>query len=71
MISEMNEYAASIGRTDPIEVMYRVYDDNLPGLKQWNADRFIENVRAQSEIGVTWQDVRSTPFGLLPLKCSI
>jgi probable F420-dependent oxidoreductase len=53
----IREHAASIGRTDPIDVMYIAMEGGDPGSPDWDVDAYLESVDREAEIGVTWHAV--------------
>jgi probable F420-dependent oxidoreductase len=59
MISYLTDHAATVGRREPIDIMYMSFEGGIPGEAGWDADRHLADVRAQAGLGVTWQAVNS------------
>jgi probable F420-dependent oxidoreductase len=60
MLDDLRARAAAAGRSEAIDVMFMVMDPALPGSNGWDASRHLEAVRAQADLGVTWQQVTAT-----------
>lgn len=54
MLAYMHDHAVSVGRTDPIDVMYMCFDGGEPGKPGWNPQQHLEALHEQAEAGVTW-----------------
>jgi probable F420-dependent oxidoreductase len=59
MISYLNDHASSVGRREPVDIMYMSFEGGVPGEAGWDADRHLADVRAQAGLGVTWQAVNA------------
>jgi probable F420-dependent oxidoreductase len=59
MIGYLNDHAAAVGRTEPIDIMYMSFEGGIPGERGWDAERHMADVRAQAALGVTWQAVNA------------
>jgi probable F420-dependent oxidoreductase len=59
MLDYVRDHAASVGRTEPIDVMYMSFEGGIPGEADWDATAHLADVRAQSDLGVTWQAVNA------------
>jgi probable F420-dependent oxidoreductase len=60
MLDDLRARAAAAGRTEPIDVMFMVMEAEVPGSAGWDAGRHRGAVRAQADLGVTWQQVTAT-----------
>jgi probable F420-dependent oxidoreductase len=59
MIAYLTDHAASVGRREPLDIMYMSFEGGVPGEAGWDAGRHLADVRAQAELGVTWQAVNA------------
>jgi probable F420-dependent oxidoreductase len=66
MLTDLREYAASIGRTEPIDVMYTSHEGGLPGSSEWDSQRRLADLQAQASLGVTWH--HTNPIGSTPAQ---
>ncbi len=53
MIAHLRDHAASVGRTEPIDIQYMDIEVKAVGTPGWNADHHRENIAAQATLGVT------------------
>ena len=53
MIAYLHDHAASVGRTEPIDIKYMDLEVGPVGSPGWNADHHRENIAALTAIGVT------------------
>jgi probable F420-dependent oxidoreductase len=60
MLDDLRERCASAGRTAPLDVMFMPMDLALPGSPDWDARRHVADIRAQADLGVTWQQMTAT-----------
>ncbi len=54
MLAYVHDHAASVGRTDPVDVMYMSFDGGAPGAPEWNPQQHLEALNELAEVGVTW-----------------
>jgi probable F420-dependent oxidoreductase len=59
MLGYLRDHAAQVGRREPIDVMYMSFEGGVPGEPDWNRDAHVADVRAQADLGVTWQAVNA------------
>jgi probable F420-dependent oxidoreductase len=59
MLAYLRDHAANAGRADPIDIMYMSFEGGVPGEPDWDRDAHIADVRAQADLGVTWQAVNA------------
>jgi probable F420-dependent oxidoreductase len=59
MIAYMTQHAESVGRREPIDIMFMSLESGLPGDPGWDAGRCLTELRTQADEGVTWQAVNS------------
>lgn len=57
MLADLRERCAAVGRTEPLDVIFMALDPALPGSPDWDAARHLAGVRAQADLGVTWQQL--------------
>jgi probable F420-dependent oxidoreductase len=57
MLADLHRLRAEAGRDDPLDVMFMAMDSALPGTPDWEPRRHRDAIRAQAELGVTWQQV--------------
>jgi len=57
LLGVLRERAASVGRTEPIDVMYVALDGGIPGSPGWDVDAYLRSLDRQEELGVTWNAV--------------
>lgn len=57
MLDGLRTQAREHGRPEPLDVMYMAADGGLPGGPEWDASRHLAEVRAQADLGVTWQQL--------------
>ena len=60
MLGDLRARCAALGRTEPLDVMFMVMDLALPGAPDWDAGSHVDAIRAQADLGVTWQQVTAT-----------
>jgi len=53
MVAYLLDHAASVGRSDPIDIKYMDLETGAVGTPGWNPDRHLGNIAAQAAIGVT------------------
>ncbi len=63
MLAYLRDHAESVGRREPVDVMYMSFEGGIPGEKDWDAARHLADVRAQADLGVTWQAVNAVGQG--------
>lgn len=66
MLDDLRVRCDAAGRATPPEVMFMAMDPALPGSPDWDARRHLDGVRAQADLGVTWQQV--TVVGETPAR---
>lgn len=54
MLAYLHDHAASVGRTDPIDVMFMCFDGGAPGTAEWNPQQHLEALHELADAGVTW-----------------
>ncbi len=54
MLAYMHNHAETVGRTEPIDIMYMCFDGGEPGKPGWNPQQHLEALHEQAEVGVTW-----------------
>lgn len=54
MLAYMHEHAASVGRTEPIDVMYMTFEGGAPGDQGWAPQQHCESIAEFEAEGVTW-----------------
>jgi hypothetical protein len=59
MISYMQDHADSVGRKESLDIMYMSFEGGVPGEAGWDAERHLTDIRAQANLGVTWQAVNA------------
>jgi probable F420-dependent oxidoreductase len=59
MLGYIRDHAESVGRTEPIDVMYMSFEGGVPGEAGWDHAAHRADVRAQADLGVTWQAVNA------------
>jgi probable F420-dependent oxidoreductase len=59
MLAYLHDHAAQVGRTEPIDVMYMSFEGGVPGEDDWHRAAHVADVRAQADLGVTWQAVNA------------
>ncbi len=64
MLDDLRERCAAAGRPEPPDVMFMAMHAALPGDPDWDADRYLDGIRAQADLGVTWRQV--TAVGATP-----
>jgi probable F420-dependent oxidoreductase len=57
MLADLRERSAAVGRTEPLDVIFMALDPALPGSPDWDAARHLAGIRAQADLGVTWQQL--------------
>lgn len=53
MIAYLHDHAASVGRSEPIDIKYMDLEVGAVGTSGWNSEKHLENIAAQAAIGVT------------------
>jgi hypothetical protein len=59
-----------VGRSEPIDIMYMSSAGGSPGEGGWAPERRLADLKAQIDLGVTWQAVNasgSTPADVLAM----
>lgn len=64
MLDDLRARCDAAGRKAPFDVMFMPMDLSLPGSPDWDAGRHVADIRAQADLGVTWQQV--TAMGETP-----
>jgi probable F420-dependent oxidoreductase len=59
MIAYMTQHAESVGRREPIDIMFMSLESGIPGESGWDAGRCLTEMRTQADAGVTWQAVNA------------
>ena len=54
LLSYLHEHAASIGRTDPIDIMFMCFDGGAPEDSTFNASQHVEALHEQEAIGINY-----------------
>lgn len=70
MLADLRARAEAAGRVEPFDVMFMPLDPTLPGMPGWDAAAHLDAVRAQADLGVTWQQltaVGDTPEAALAM----
>jgi alkanesulfonate monooxygenase SsuD/methylene tetrahydromethanopterin reductase-like flavin-dependent oxidoreductase (luciferase family) len=70
LLDYLHAHADSVGRTEPIDVMYMSFEGGVPGEEDWDHEAHLADVRAQADLGVTWQAVNavgSSPSDVLDM----
>lgn len=57
MLGDLRERCAAAGRTEPLDVAFMSLDPALPGSPDWDPARHLAGIRAQADLGVTWQQL--------------
>jgi len=57
MLTYMRDHAESVGRRDPIDIMFMCSDGGAPEQPDFNAQQHLEALHAQSELGINWSAV--------------
>ena len=57
MLDDLHARRVAAGRTDDLDVMFMVMDPALPGMPGWDPARHVDAIRAQADLGVTWQQI--------------
>lgn len=68
MLADLRDRCAAAGRTEPADVIFMAMDGVLPGQAGWDAGRHLAGIRAQADLGVSWQQltaVGDTPAAAL------
>lgn len=54
MVGYLRDHAESIGRTDPIDIMYMSFEGGAPGQETWHPQQHRESIDELEREGVTW-----------------
>lgn len=54
MLGYLQDHAASVGRTDRVDVLYMSFEGGAPGAPDWNPQQHLESVHELADAGVTW-----------------
>ena len=57
LLPYLQEEAAKVGRTDPIDIMFMCFDGGLPEHADFNAQQHLEALHAQAAIGINYSAV--------------
>ena len=57
MLTYLREHAESVGRRDPIDIMFMCSDGGSPETPDFNSQQHLEALHAQSELGINWSAV--------------
>ena len=57
MLAYLREHAESVGRRDPIDIMFMCSDGGAPENRDFNSQQHLEALHAQSELGINWSAV--------------
>jgi probable F420-dependent oxidoreductase len=70
LLGYLRSHAESVGRTEPIDIMFMSFEGGIPGEKGWDHKAHIADVQAQANLGVNWQAVNAvgaTPAEVLDM----
>jgi probable F420-dependent oxidoreductase len=70
MLGHLRGHAGEVGRTEPVDVLFMSFEGGVPGEPGWEPRRHVDDVRAQADLGVTWQAVNAlgaTPADVLAM----
>ena len=57
MLAYMHEHAESVGRREPIDIMFMCSDGGHPEDSDFNEQQHLEALHAQSELGINWSAI--------------
>jgi alkanesulfonate monooxygenase SsuD/methylene tetrahydromethanopterin reductase-like flavin-dependent oxidoreductase (luciferase family) len=57
MLAYMREHAASVGRREPIDIMFMCSEGGSPEDPNFNAQQHLEALEAQEAIGINWSAI--------------
>jgi probable F420-dependent oxidoreductase len=63
MLEYLWEHARSVGRTEPIDVIFMSSEGGEPGRPGFDAHARVDDIEAQAALGVTWQSVNGFEGG--------
>ncbi len=54
MLAYIHDHAATVGRTEPFDVMFMSFQGGAPGTPEWNPQQHLESIHELADTGVTW-----------------
>lgn len=57
MLDDLRVRMREAGRADDVDVMFMSLDPAVPGSASWDRARHLRGLRAQADLGVTWQQI--------------